>query len=459
MKIALPCIVFICLGGVSPLPAEDAAFRFARGVIPPTLRQEELLAVTLDPQIFAVTRDGFPDLRLRTPSGNSIPYLLRKRQSTRARSVRTAWPAPQPAARPLDDGSLEITVRFGVDDKRPNPTGLTIVSPLRNFEQRMRVFTSVDGERWEPAGEETMLFDYSRFMEVRNDSVTFPETSHRNFRIVIDDVTLEQQSELVALTRRFQGKTEVERTERETVGRRPFRIDRVDFWRETSEERVTGDEKRPYPVSEHRVSEDRDKQRTIIEIDTQRTPLTALRLETPDRNFSRRAIVEAAKETGATKGWQKIGEGVLSRVDFRNLKRDELSLSFAETRRERYRIVIDNGDSPPLTVKGIQGEGTVYELLYLAAPGEQVQLNYGSPDAGSPMYDTAAIREVVRSGFQPSPASLGPEVPISSAPRPIRWSQRLQSPIAIGGVVALLLLLLGWGLYEAAKRIEKLEGE
>lgn len=456
MKIALPCIAVVCLGLVSPLSAKDPPFRYAREILPPALQQEELLSITIDQQIFAATRDGFSDLRLRDASGKSLPYLLRKRQSTRSRSVRITWPAPQPAVRPRDDGSLEITVRFEIDDKRPNPTGLTIVSPLRNFEQRMRVFTSVGGEEWEPTGEETVLFDYSRYMEVRNDSVAFPETNRRFFRIVIDDVTLEQHSELVALTRRYHGEKEIERTERETVGRRSFRIDRIDFWRENSEERVIGDEKRAYPVTDHRVGEDRDNQRTIIEIDTQRTPLTALRLETRDRNFSRHAIVEAEKMTGAAKGWQRIGEGVLSRVDFRNLKRDELSLSFPETRREKYRIVIDNGDSPPLNVIGIQGEGNVYEALYLALPGGHVQLNYGAPDARPLNNDTAAIREVVRSGFHPSPASLGPEVPITSTSQPIRWSKRLQSPIAVGGVITILLLLLGRGLYKAAKRIEEL---
>ena len=163
---------------------------------------------------------------------------------------------------------------------------------MRNFNQRVRVFTSTDGREWEPAGDETAIFDYSRYMDVRNDSVSFPETGRRRFRIVIDDVTLEQESELVALTRRLRGAEETDRTEQVVVDRRPFRIDRVDFWREVQEERATGDEKTKYPVAEHRVEQDKEKHQTIIQIETRRQPLTSLELETPERNFSRHAVVE-----------------------------------------------------------------------------------------------------------------------------------------------------------------------
>src|SRR5262249_26261559 len=152
---------------------------------------------------------------------------------------------------------LEITVERDEDDKHPRPNGLSLITPLRNFEQRVRVYTSDDGKDWQPAGDEAVIFDYSRYMDVRSDSVPFPETARRHFRIVVDDVTAEQQSQLVALTRRLQGADETERTEQVVVDRRPFRIDRVEFWREAESDQATGDEKTSYPVSKHRVEQDR----------------------------------------------------------------------------------------------------------------------------------------------------------------------------------------------------------
>ena len=456
---------FACWQMVSPVLADDAAFRFSRDVKPPPLKHEELLAITLDTEIFAATQDEFADVRLRDAEGKSVPFLLRKLQTTRARAARTTWPAREPAARPLDDGGLEITLQIDEDDKHPHPNGLSLVSPLKNFKQRVRVFTSADGTEWEPAGEETVIFDYSRYMDVRSDSVSFPETKRRHFRIVIDDVTLEQESELLALTRRLQGAQEAERTERVTVDRRPFRIERIDFWREEHEERGIRDETEQYPVAAHRVEEDREKHRTIIHVDMQRQPLTSLKLETPDRNFSRHAVVEVEKVQGVKKTWQKVGEGTLSRVDFKNLKREELAISFPESRQTQYRIVVDNRDSPPLAVSGIKAEGTIYEAVYLAAPDKHDspdrhdRIVYGAIDAERATYDTAAIQELLGKGFRPSRAELGPEGPSAVGPAPFKWSKLLNNPLLLGGAVTVLVILLGWGLYGAVKRMDKLPGD
>ncbi|HEY2251028.1 MAG TPA: hypothetical protein VGH74_08200, partial [Planctomycetaceae bacterium] len=211
-----------------PIRGDESQFQFAQDVKAPPRQQEELLSIVLDTDVFAATQDSLADVRLIDGQGKPIPYLLRKVQTTRARAARTAWPAVQLTAKPLDNGGLEITVTFDEDDKRPHPNGLSIISPLRNFEQRVRVYTSADGQEWEPAGEEAVIFDYSRYIDVRNNDVPFRETSRRHFRIVIDDVTAEQQSELMALTRRLRGADETERTESVTVDRRPFRIDRID---------------------------------------------------------------------------------------------------------------------------------------------------------------------------------------------------------------------------------------
>jgi hypothetical protein len=439
--------------------AAEPAFQFSKEIKAPPLKQEELLAVPLDSEVFAATRDGFPDLRLADAAGKPVPYLLRKVQTTRARPVRTTWPARQPAARPLESGGLEIVVELG--EKDPHPNGLTLVSPLRNFEQRVRVYGSADGRAWEPIGEDTAIFDYSRYMDVRSVSVPFPETARRHFKIAIDDVTAEQQSELLSLTRRLRGAEETERTEQVMVDRRPFRIDRVDFWREVHEERATGDEKTTYPIAAHRVTQDSDKQQTIVHVDTQRQPVTSFELETPDRNFSRHAVIEAEIAQGVKKSWQRLGEATLSRVDFKNLKREELSISFPESRHAHYRIIIDNRDSPPLAVTEIKAEGDLYEALYLAAPGRQDQLLYGSLDADPPKYDTAAIEELLRSGFRPARAELGAEgtAKATGEPEKLKWAKLANNPVLYGGLIAILVILLAWGLYHAMKRVDKLPGE
>src|SRR5205085_7037889 len=132
-------------------------------------------------------------------------------------------------------------------------------------------------------------------------------------------------------------------------------------------------------------------------------------------------------------------------VDFKNLKREELSIKFPESRYAKYRIVIDNRDSPPLDVSGIKAEGNVYELDYLAGPDRHDRLLYGSADAERATYDTAAIQELLHKGFQPTPAELGPQYPGLRAgeTNAFRWSKILNNPMILGGMILLLVLVLG----------------
>lgn len=443
--------------------ADEREFGYSKEVKAPALKQQELLSIRLDSDVFAATQENLADVRLVDAEGKPIPYLLRKRRTTRPRTTRTTWPAGHVSARPIDDRGLEITVQADEDEKQrqhPKPNGLSLISPLRNFEQRVRVFTSADGKEWEPAGDEAVIYDYSRYMDVRSDSIPFPETERRHFRIVVDDVTAEQQSELLALTRRLRGAEETERTEQVLVDRRPFRIDRIDFWREVENDQATGDEKAAYPVTKHRVEQDAKKKQTIVHLDVQRQPLTSLELETPDRNFSRHAVVEVEKVQGVKRTWEKIAEGILSRIEFKNVKREQLSISFPESRHPQYRVVIDDRDSPPLQVAAIKAEGNVYEVVYLASPDRTCQLVYGSADAEPAKYDTAALDELLRERFQPTQAELGPQTPWKGhGPAAFKWSKLFNSPLLLGSIITLLVVALGWGLYRAVHRMDKLPTE
>jgi hypothetical protein len=457
------CALWLALAlctATSAALADDRDFAFSREVKVPPLKQQDLVSIRLDSDVFAATQERLADVRLFDAEGKQVPFLLRKRQTTRPSRTRTTWIAQHVSAKPLGDGGLEITMERDEDDKHPQPNGLSLITPLRNFEQRVRVYTSDFGKDWRSAGDEAVIFDYSRYMDVRSDSVPFPETARRHFRIVVDDVTAEQQSQLVALTRKLQGADETERTEQVVVDRRPFRIDRVEFWREAESDQATGDEKTSYPVSKHRVERDRKEKQTVVSIDVERQPLTSLQLETPDRVFSRHAVVEAEKTQGVRRTWEKIGEATLSRVDFKNLKREQLSIPFPESRHSQFRLVIDDRDSPPLEVAGIKAEGNVYEIVYLAVPEQNYQLVYGSSDAEPAAYDTSALQELLHEKFQPAQAGLGAQAPWKGqGPAEIKWSKLANNPFLLGGIIALLVVVLGWGLYRAMRRMEKLPSE
>lgn len=451
------CGVPLCLLLLaSSSSAGEPGFQFSRQIITPNLTQVELVAVPLDSAVYEATADGLPDMRLRDGQGGAVPYLVRQAESTRAVVRQKVWTARRPEARPLEGGGLEIT--FHLADEDPQPKGLTIVTELRNFEQRVRVFSSAIGDLWEPLGEETLIFDYSRYMDVRKDQVPLPDTTHRRFRIVIDDITAEQESELLSLTRQLQGQEETGREERVTILRRPFHIQRIDLWGLVREERSVK-KKSEYPLSDMTVQQQPERQQTVIEVKSGREPLTSIELQTPARNFSRRAAVEVEEKHGVQSSWRTIGSGTLSRIDFKSLQQENLEIAFPESRRESYRFVIDNRDSPPLKVTGLKAEGNVYEVVFLASRDTGYRLVYGSPDAGPPQYDTAAITQVLGEGFQPTQAELGPLTPAQGQPAAFRWADLLNNRPLLFSVIALLVVLLGWGLYHAIQRVDNLPSE
>jgi len=456
-------LVAAILGAIAAQAAADeSVFQFSRPLSLPALEAEELVSVPLDSDVFAATRreplgrmtdPGLPDVRIFDASGNEVSYLLRKASTTREETVRKSWRAVRPTVRVAGATGLEIIVELDKDD--PLPGGVRIVSPLQNFEHRVQVFASADGKDWQPISEDGLIFDYSQYMDVRSDTVPADAGQLRHFRIVIDDVTAEQQSQLLELTRRLRGDEETEREERFFLQRRPFRIDRLEFWRDDRVERTTGDKKVEYPVTVADIKNLSEEAQTVVAIESSREPLTSLKLKTAARNFSRRAHVQVEDARGTQQRWRTIGEGTVSRLDFRNLDREELAVFFPESRESQYRLVIENRNSPPLEVNGIEAEGNAYELVFLADPQIDYRLAYGDAEAKPPSYDVAAVRASLDAGYQPVLASLGEptESPGAAAEGGWTWSGLVSDPWLLGCVIVLLVVALGWALYGASRRL------
>ena len=193
----------------------------------------------------------------------------------------------------------------------------------------------------------------------------------RKFRLVIDDVTAEQASQLLELTRRLRGPDEIERataTAGSPGGPTP-RSTASSCIAMTSKSRPRGFRRKDYPATGFRVSQDVPHKQTVVEFNAQRVPLTGLRLVTDDTNFSRLATLQtppAAKKGGP---WQTVAVATLSRFSFETLHRNDLSMTFSEQRQRQYRVVLENRDSPPLSISGVAVEGPVYQLVFLGAPG------------------------------------------------------------------------------------------
>jgi hypothetical protein len=452
-------ILFIACGLAATTHAADE--RFSKPINLPDFDGEELVAVPLDSDIYAASGPDFPDLRIVTADKKEMAYVVRRAQAKRSRTERQVWDATDLKLKPLDDGGLEITFRSNLERHPQPPQGIAFHSPLTNFEHHVKIEASTDGENWQTLVEDGLIFDYSQFMDVRNLALDLkvPENEKpSHYRVTIADVTQEQESQLLELSRNMQAGAETDRTERTVINRQPFRIDRIELWHDKVVRDVSVDAEDDYPLELFKIVTDDKSKQTYIYLTSQREPLTEITLETPNRNFSRMANVYIPSSIpGQPNSWSQLMKVNLERIDFRTLKRESLTFPFREIRSDEYRIVIENRDSPPLEITGAKARGHVYQAVFLADASGKYEINYGG-DLRSANYDTAVLNNTMKSGFEPVMATLGPQLVTEMLPEPAKtfMERILNDTWLLSLLIGMLVLILAFGLYRATQNLDQM---
>jgi hypothetical protein len=450
------CILWVIFGFArSGVADEPALFRFSRPVVMGKVTQEELFSVPLDRDIYAATRDNFPDLRVLNSDDQLIPFLIRHVRESRTDKVAKSWTATNPGLRPLETDGLEIRVTLTKDD--PAPMGIRFLTPLKDFEQHVRIFATADG-RESTLVDEALIFDYSKFMDVRRTVVAIPPTTAREFRIVIDALTADQESQLLEFTRSLRNEAEVSRSEKITIQRRPFRIDRLEFWTEQTEQTQQADVVLPWAVTDFTVTHDSKLKQTLVTFDTHRQPVTAVKVVSSSRNFSRQATVQVETFSGAESSWSTIAEATISHFQLRDFQDEHMTIGLPETRAGKFRLVLENRDNPALTMDSVEIAGHQHEVVFVGTPGKSVRLEYGSESTQKPELDTVALKTALAKDITPIAATLGIQTVnlASAAPQPLDAKRLLNNPLIVGAVIGVLVIVLGWGLFQASRKIDQM---
>ncbi len=457
MKTQLAVILLIGLSVSAGAADGGPRFQFRKEVELGPATGEEIIAIPLDSDVYAGTRDGYPDLRLVDDRGTMVPYLLEPIGKKRIKQVREVC-ASKLISLHLDEGKgLEIVI--ALDEKAPPARGLSIQTPLADFEHRVRVAGSQSGKDWTPLVEDGVIFDYSRFMDIRNRDVALPENQYRQFKVVVEQELDERESPLRELMRAHEegkdGKKET-RVEITRIGRTPFRIDRVDLWRTVEREGGTEPESFRYGATGFRVEHDAKEKVSRVEIQSRREPLSSLSIATSSRNFSRKARVLVPVERGVRTDWVEVGRSTVVNIQFRAFHRADLRVDFPEQRQEHYRLEIENADNPPLEISGVAAEGAGYRLVFLRSDGRTYRLEYGSDTAELPAYDTAAVLGSLQRGYHPVSVKLGPQVANPAYHGDRSLQAFFNSPLFLILAIVAMVLVLAWALFRAGKNIKKL---
>lgn len=455
MNLRLCGLVLVCAltvrAGAAITPAD---FPFVQDVRAPDPLPAEgaLAAVVLNDDALAELNDRLTNLRLLEADQREIPYLIRPRTETQTRVEERRAPGTPLSFREHPDNRAEFVVA------RPEgegaPVALLLHSAQANYEKLISIYGSADQQQWTLLTEAQPVFDYTRYIDVRNNRVNLPPGPWSFYRVEIANLAEDRKAVFTDVIRQVRGGEEmVTETETARIRREPFRVDRLEWV--VRDERVLAE--RPvlaqWKIAEFDVQQDERAKTSRIEFTTRRQPLVALWLFPEDRNFSRRVTVSATDEAGTNASWLGLAQASLTRIEAAPGHEPQLKLDLGGPRRFlRYRITISNHDNPPLSMASIQAEAETWEALFFP-PSGPVSLYYGGSFATVPQYDIGAVL-AARPHLEPVLWSLGPPTPNPAyrepAPsRPARSGKTIMIA-AIVIMVGLLFLLIA----KSARQVE-----
>lgn len=385
-----------------------------------------LVKIAVPAATFDNAQPGLADLRLVDAHGQEAAYLLDYDLSYRGQpmpfeSAKAIRPRSFSSATVND--TTQLVIETGTADL---PESVILETAAAYFLKAAHVEISTDGQVWESVGPAVPVFRQFGAEQLR---LALPRKPAAFARVTLDD----------------------------------FRSRRIAF---------TGASLLPAPVRAAPpalgpvgatiTGRDEFAGETVLTVmlDGRHVPLAEFSLGVKDPLFMRRVTIAIRELQGDIPGERPVGAGTIYRVALDGAPAQaqlSVPLDFCPPTRELL-VHIHNGDSPPLTLDGVEARQHPVNLLFLAPAAGNYTLLSGNAQAATPRYDlaafagemhTATATAVVPGALEPMPGyhpreSLAeaplPDVPLAGAPLDTReWLRRKPVRITRSGVQELEL--------------------
>jgi|694.fasta_scaffold04777_12 hypothetical protein len=440
----------------------EALNSVARSIDLPTFDNKTIASVSLDERVYSNTTEQLSDLRIVDDRGIELPFLLHNVVSTTKKTVPVVELVRNPIVKPTEDNGLVIEFEIEPAKFTKPIHGFHLSTNVVNFEHLVSLDRKEsDSEEWKTIASDVLLYDYSQFMDVRNTEVPIPKDSEfpvgGRFRMRISQVVQTQQSRWQAIKRTLQEGKETSREEIYELNRQPLRIDRITFSQDFEVVASSQALLRDVSIANVQVTNDQESKCTWIDFDSKRDPLSEVTLETSDSNFSRpsRLLSRTLEPVKDKSEWRPLAATTLTKIDIAGVDLTILALSCPEHRASRYRLVIENGDNPPLEDVQLSAKGPKQELVFVAVAGRSYSVTYGVADRTHPTYDTLAIQTALSANVAPTVATLGDPQPIALEPKVLPERRWYESQELVFAVILGLVVILAAALFQAAKRLNQ----
>lgn len=444
--------------------ASNETFSHSAAVQLPAITQDELAELIFPQPIYAVTREDLADVRLVRSDGTTpIPFLVECVTTKRCDFTREPRTLRIHKVEELDGQKLQMVFRREeADHSTLLPlNGLVIHTPLRDFERKIKVEASDDGESWKTVVESARIFDVSNFADFRVKEIVLPAVAQRYLRLTVDQM-FSQRPQLTATVTTSEDKGgNIRNLDRQFVEeKRPFHIERVEGWvRKESwiqdarplvkrEFRILGKE----PDSELRH---RFPKASMVFFELGKAPLERVTLKSASRMFrvDCQLLVEREVTQPGEERWIRIASETLSRLAFRDYLREDLTITCSESRAEKYCLVMsEQADATDLAIASC--EGPDYRVVFPCSVGDSIKLVCGNADKVFTVgHNPGQVRALLTRGIKPVRAQMGPL--IQGKAQGVTW--KINTTWLLTMAVLLAACVLGVAVAVALKRMPPAE--
>ena len=385
------CLFFAIAVSSAAALAHTNAWRLVGSVKEPCV-----VSVALHPFLYHHVTAGMEDalereLRIQDRQGRDVAYAIRPKV-VRTSRIEKEWHRLSLKSLTETNGHLVIEAEYPSGAGCPDRfIALKVDTPLHDFEEH--VVVASDGNRLA----EGAFYDYKKYADLRKVEMPFETTFLRRISVTFSKPISPAASAMFEriVTENVKDGNEA-RTVRRSVVDRPFRIEGLYVAvpkMSISVEPAPADEI-GFGVNACGQKTDVSAKKTVFEINSAFMPVSGVRLNVADGNFSRHVRVMRRVRTG----WVPIAQGNVRSVHLLGTQSKSLELTLrGECREERLRVEVDDKDNPPISYSDTPVTVLVkpYELVFIATSGETYSLVL-QKGAEKPQYDLPVLADATR---------------------------------------------------------------
>ena len=365
IRCAAAAVALLAVTTSAQQPQPAPSFRFERPIVtagagPRRLAIDVPLLVGASPFRFARPSDALRDLRLYDSAGAEVGYLLVGDPPTEP--VYTS--AVMLPIAPVDTRELR-TSGFEADLGELSPIDRVRIDGIdAPFLKRLKLEASGDRQRWTLLAAEATLFDLPAEKLVQTE-LRFPPGSYRYLRVVWDDTHSARIPRMPSLA----------------AGRVP-----------------AGAPTPPLvaPLVFERSPSEPGRSRFRVRLPAANLPIAALDLDVGGDRLLREAAVFQSQLSGDQLTPARLGQATLRRVVRDGLAASALRVPISVPSDSQIDLVVDDGDNPPLDLRGLSAVFAELPWIYFEAQGAGLTARYGNATLAPPRYDLEAARGQLR---------------------------------------------------------------